>query len=76
MKSATVRKLKTKKRQALDQSLLANTVPAALVGRRDLSKLRYDFPLILTRDANANDQEFIFTLSGVIDKILLKIAPP
>ncbi len=76
MKSATVRKLKTKKRQALDQSLLANTVPAALVRRRDLSKLRYDFPLILTRDANANDQEFIFTLSGVIDKILLKIAPP
>ncbi len=76
MKSATVRKLKTKNRQTPDQSLLTNTVPAALAARRDLGNLRYDYPLILTSDARATDQDFIFTLSGVIDQILQEIAPP
>jgi hypothetical protein len=74
MKSATVRKLKTKKSPAPEQSVLTRTVPAALVGHCDLNKLRYDYPLILSSDSK--NQKFIFTLSGVIDQILLEIAPP
>jgi len=67
MKSATVRKLKTKKHSAMDQSLLTDTVPAALVGYRNLNSLRYDYPLILTRGTSSPVHDFLFSLSAVID---------
>ncbi|MFQ5774071.1 MAG: ferredoxin [Kiloniellaceae bacterium] len=47
--------------------------PVLLTRYRDLSKLRYDYPLILIgRDA---DDGLVRTLSGVVDAILQEIAP-
>lgn len=50
-----------------------NACPALLVPYRDLSKLRYDFPLILLNDEDS--QAFVDTLTGVINKLLRDIAP-
>ena len=41
--------------------------PALLASYRDLSALRYDFPVVLTRDT---DTGFVHSLSGLIDGLL------
>jgi hypothetical protein len=47
--------------------------PALLAGYRDLSRLRYDFPLVLVEDAA--DGPFVQSLSSVVDGVLQEIAP-
>ena len=44
--------------------------PALLTGYRDLTKLRYDFPVVLVRDRDA----FVQSLSGLVDGILNQVA--
>ncbi|MEI7432242.1 MAG: hypothetical protein WCL27_17490, partial [Betaproteobacteria bacterium] len=46
--------------------------PALFAGYRDLTRLRYDFPLVLIDDP-AEDR-FVESLSGLIDVILAKVA--
>ena len=46
--------------------------PALLAEYRDLSALRYDFPLVLVR--NAEGQASVQSLSGLIDDVLKEIA--
>jgi hypothetical protein len=48
--------------------------PALLARYRDLSSLRYDFPLVLARDAAGAD--CIRSLSGAMDELLKQAAPP
>lgn len=48
-------------------------VPALLAPYRDLSRLRYDYPLILIEGPDT--QAFVDTLSGVINRLLRDIAP-
>lgn len=50
-----------------------DTCPALLVPYRQLSKLRYDYPLILLDEGDT--QGFVDTLSGVINRLLREIAP-
>ena len=47
--------------------------PALLAGYRDLTKLRYDFPVILAPEPSEND--WVRSLSDVIDELLRRIAP-
>ena len=47
-------------------------IPALLSGYRDLTRLRYDFPLVLI-DSDT-DENFAEPLSGVLDAVLEKIA--
>ena len=47
--------------------------PALLAPYRDLTSLRYDFPVVLTDGA---DGPGLRSLSGVIDEMLQKVAPP
>jgi len=54
--------------------LPARACPAVLASYRDLTKLRYDFPLILVDDAGS--QVFADSLSNVINRMLRDIAPP
>ncbi len=42
--------------------------PALLAGYRDLTTLRYDFPLLLVQDAA--DQAYVQSLSALVDRIL------
>lgn len=51
----------------------ADTVPALLAPYRDLSSLRYDYPMILVEGAET--QAFVDTLTGVINRLLRDIAP-
>jgi len=51
----------------------ADLVPAVLAPYRDLSRLRYDYPLILVDGAET--PAFVDTLSGVINRLLRAIAP-
>ena len=44
--------------------------PALFTGYRDLTKLRYDFPIVLVRERDA----FVQSLSGVVDGILNQVA--
>ena len=44
--------------------------PALFAGYRDLTKLRYDFPVVLLRDRDA----FVRSLSGLFDEILNQVA--
>jgi hypothetical protein len=47
--------------------------PALFARFHDLTRLRYDFPLVL---AEAEDADaFVYTLSGVIDALLQQVAP-
>jgi len=49
--------------------------PALFAGYRDLTRLRYDFPLILTETDGVTPQgEYVETLSGIIDSTLARIA--
>jgi len=53
---------------------LAGKRPALLAAYGDLTRLRYDFPLVLTEDKS--DKVPVRSLSSVIDNMLQKIAPP
>jgi uncharacterized Fe-S cluster protein YjdI len=55
---------------ALDAATLR---PALLAGYRDLTELRYDFPLVLTD--SEEEREWVQSLSGVFDRALGRIAP-
>jgi ferredoxin len=57
----------------LDPIDTAGLRPALLAGYRDLSKLRYDFPLILVEEAAAS--EFVLSLSAIVDRLLAGLAP-
>jgi hypothetical protein len=47
--------------------------PALFAGYGDLTRLRYDYPLVLANGCEG--EEAVCTLSGVIDRILNRIAP-
>jgi ferredoxin len=47
--------------------------PALLAGYRDLTRLRYDFPLVLA-EAGA-DAEFVVSLSALVNRLLAELAP-
>jgi hypothetical protein len=47
--------------------------PALLAGYRDLTRLRYDFPLVLVE--GATDGAFAQSLSAVVDSVLKDVAP-
>ncbi|MBK7598486.1 MAG: hypothetical protein IPJ07_08150 [Acidobacteria bacterium] len=47
--------------------------PALFSGYRDLTQLRYDFPLVLVRNASA-DRNCVQSLSGIIDGVTHEIA--
>lgn len=51
-----------------DGALGADTRPALLARCRDLTALRYDFPLVLLRDAN--DKGYVQCLSGIVDNVV------
>jgi hypothetical protein len=46
--------------------------PALLARYRDLSALRYDFPLVLAR--GAPDKNFVQCLSGIVDEVVHRVA--
>jgi hypothetical protein len=50
-----------------------NLRPALLAGFRDLTRLRYDFPVVLVE--NAARGASVRTLSSVIDEVLRQVAP-
>lgn len=49
-----------------------NLCPALFAGYRDLTRLRYDFPLVLVQDQPG--ESYVESLSGLVDGILDKIA--
>ena len=49
-----------------------NLRPALFAGYRDLTRLRYDFPLVLLRDGT--DAAFVQSLSGLVDGVLHQVA--
>ncbi len=46
--------------------------PALLAGYRDLSRLRYDFPLVLPEAAGA---DYVHSLSGIVGALIADLAP-
>src|SRR5450759_1600866 len=46
--------------------------PALLAGYRDLTSLRYDFPLVLV--GNATDRSFVQCLSAIVDEVVHEAA--
>lgn len=59
-------------RNQLDEIGELKLRPALFAGHRDLTRMRYDYPLILVSEP-ANDR-FVEPLSGLIDAILAKVA--
>lgn len=57
----------------LEDFAALNLHPALFAGYRDLSKLRYDFPLVLVEPIGEGD--VARSLSGIVDDILQKTAP-
>lgn len=57
-----------------DHERQRDVFPALLVPYRELSKLRYDYPLILLHEGSG--PSFVDTLSGVMSRLLHEIAPP
>ena len=57
----------------LDEIAELNLHPALFTGYRDLTRLRYDYPLVLAE--GAADGAFVRSLSGLVDEILQEIAP-
>jgi len=47
--------------------------PALFARLHDLTRLRYDFPLVLAEGGDAD--AFVYTLSGVVDALLQQVAP-
>ena len=64
----------TGKRPATGPDALVGQRPALLAGYADLSRLRYDFPLVLIE--GKTDGAPVRSLSSVVDNLLQKIAPP
>ena len=62
-------KINTPNLDAIDR---LNLRPALFAGYRDLTQLRYDYPLVLVKDQP--DGPYVESLSGLIDGILDKIA--
>lgn len=56
---------------ALDSGALR---PALFSAYRDLTRLRFDFPLVLVDDDNDGDSDGVASLSGVIDALLERVA--
>jgi hypothetical protein len=54
------------------ESAGAGLRPALLARHRDLSALRYDFPLVLAR--GAPDKNFVQCLSGIVDEVVHRVA--
>ncbi len=48
--------------------------PALFARFNDLPRLRYDFPVVLAQDADAD--ACVHTLSGLVDSLLKELAPP
>lgn len=64
----------TGKRAAEAQSIEAEDLrPALMAGHRDLTRLRYDYPLVLIDDAVG--AEFALPLSATVDRLLADLAP-
>src|SRR4051812_30519240 len=59
---------------AADADALAGMRPALLANYRDLTKLRYDFPLVLIEGAVEGAP--VRSLTNVVDNMLRTIAPP
>ncbi|HXW40772.1 MAG TPA: hypothetical protein VEK75_06190 [Xanthobacteraceae bacterium] len=64
----------TGKQPASGSDVLAGKRPALLAAYADLTRLRYDFPLVLL-EAKTDDTP-VRSLSNVIDDLLRRIAPP
>ena len=47
--------------------------PAVLAGYRDLTRLRYDFPLVLPEASTS--PEYVYSLSAVVASLLAELAP-
>ncbi|MDH3288126.1 MAG: hypothetical protein OEP48_10445 [Betaproteobacteria bacterium] len=47
--------------------------PALLAGYRDLTQLRYDFPLVLTADSS--EKGWVRSVSDIVDDLLRQVAP-
>ncbi len=47
--------------------------PALLAGYRDLTQLRYDFPLVLTADSS--EKGWVRSISDIVDDLLRQVAP-
>lgn len=47
--------------------------PALLAGYRDLTQLRYDFPLVLT--ARSSEKDWVRSMSEIVDDLLRAVAP-
>ncbi|UCF74520.1 MAG: hypothetical protein JSU71_09520 [Betaproteobacteria bacterium] len=56
--------------EALDGKSLR---PALLAGYRDLTQLRYDFPLVLTGDSS--EKGWVCSVSDIVDGLLREVAP-
>ena len=52
---------------------VASLRPALLAPYRDLTRLRYDYPVVLAD--YAPDRDAVFSLSGIVSMLLTKIAP-
>lgn len=76
MNIATLDKQESNNRQQAGSAAATNIAPALLADRLDLSKLRYDYPLILVSAPSEAGAEFVCTLSDIIDQILRQIALP
>ncbi len=63
----------TGKRDESQTIATTDAVPALLAPYRDLSQLRYDYPLVLVDGPET--RAFVDTLSGVINRLLRDIAP-
>jgi len=50
-----------------------NLRPALLAAYRDLSQLRYDFPLVLTADSS--EKGWVRSISDIVDDLLRRVAP-
>ncbi len=64
----------TGKQPGSGQDALAGKRPALLAAYNDLTRLRYDFPLVLIEGKTAGAP--VRSLSSVIDDLLQKVAPP
>ncbi len=60
---------------ASDDAVVAGMRPALLAPYRQLSSLRYDFPVILVDSADEGDA-YARSLTQVVDEALRKSAPP
>jgi len=56
----------------LEEAVKPGICSALLASYRGLEKLRYDYPLVLVEDGG--EDTFVCTLSGVIDRVLQKVA--